>query len=304
MNYKIKRFARVRGLVWKVISSGLPTDHDLEVLRKIVLENLLLLVGFISLPILCTILFKEKHYLLCAVDTVFFLFLVVMFFYLRKTKKHDSAAIISMVAMAGLFFFFIVYGGVSNKTYYTWSFLYPFLTMFLLGTVRGTFFAFLLLGLVFIVFFIGRYQEFISLHAVENEIRFATAYITMYLISFVIEKVRQSTQVRLNVTNARLKKTLADKEDLIRKLQKTIDEVTALRGILPICSQCKKIRDDKGYWHQVETYLRTHSEADFTHSLCPDCIEKLYPDLEKRDKIPQVNESLATAKTGPDAKFL
>ena len=52
--------------------------------------------------------------------------------------------------------------------------------------------------------------------------------------------------------------------------------VKVLEGLLPICAKCKKIRDDKGYWNQIECYIRDHSEADFTHGLCPDCIEELY----------------------------
>jgi hypothetical protein len=62
-------------------------------------------------------------------------------------------------------------------------------------------------------------------------------------------------------------------------LLKARDEVKALKGIIPICSSCKKIRDDKGYWTQVESYIRTHSEAEFSHSICPECVKKLYPDL-------------------------
>jgi PAS domain S-box-containing protein len=58
--------------------------------------------------------------------------------------------------------------------------------------------------------------------------------------------------------------------------KRTEAEVKKLRGLLPICSSCKKIRDDQGYWHQVEAYIRDHSEADFTHSICPDCGKKLY----------------------------
>jgi PAS domain S-box-containing protein len=56
-------------------------------------------------------------------------------------------------------------------------------------------------------------------------------------------------------------------------------EIKTLRGLLPICASCKKIRDDRGYWHQVEVYVRDHSEADFSHSICPDCAKKLYPGL-------------------------
>jgi hypothetical protein len=51
-----------------------------------------------------------------------------------------------------------------------------------------------------------------------------------------------------------------------------------LRGLLPICASCKKIRDDKGYWNQMETYIEAHSEADFSHGVCPECMERLYPE--------------------------
>ncbi len=57
-------------------------------------------------------------------------------------------------------------------------------------------------------------------------------------------------------------------------------EVTILQGILPICSTCKKVRDDKGYWNQIESYIRDHSDADFSHSLCPECAKNLYPDFD------------------------
>ncbi len=56
-------------------------------------------------------------------------------------------------------------------------------------------------------------------------------------------------------------------------------EITRLRGMLPICSSCKKIRDDKGYWNQIEVYIKEHSDAEFSHGICPECIKKLYPDL-------------------------
>ena len=66
------------------------------------------------------------------------------------------------------------------------------------------------------------------------------------------------------------------------KLKSALEEIRLLRGILPICCHCKKIRDDKGYWTQVETYIRDHSEAEFSHGICPDCVEKFYPFLTGR----------------------
>ncbi len=72
----------------------------------------------------------------------------------------------------------------------------------------------------------------------------------------------------------------AEKANLIKKLQDALSHVKQLSGFLPICASCKKIRDDKGYWNQIETYIREHSNAEFSHSICPDCTKKLYSDLE------------------------
>jgi hypothetical protein len=73
----------------------------------------------------------------------------------------------------------------------------------------------------------------------------------------------------------------ADREKLIDKLQDALNKIKTLRGIIPICASCKKIRDDKGYWNQLESYIKEHSEANFSHGICPECIEKLYPELQK-----------------------
>jgi PAS domain S-box-containing protein len=75
------------------------------------------------------------------------------------------------------------------------------------------------------------------------------------------------------------RKAEREREQLVGRLQAALREVKTLSGLLPICSHCKKIRDDQGYWNQIELYIRARSNADFTHSICPDCAQKLYPDL-------------------------
>ncbi|MGD9123644.1 MAG: hypothetical protein PVG60_01060 [Desulfarculaceae bacterium] len=67
-------------------------------------------------------------------------------------------------------------------------------------------------------------------------------------------------------------------------LTKALNEIKTLSGLLPICSSCKKIRDDKGYWNQVEDYVAEHTEASFSHSICPECMEQLYPQIAARLK--------------------
>lgn len=66
---------------------------------------------------------------------------------------------------------------------------------------------------------------------------------------------------------------------LVEELSQALDQVRTLSGLLPICANCKKIRDDKGYWQQIEHYLASHSGASFSHGLCPDCVRALYPEL-------------------------
>ena len=68
-------------------------------------------------------------------------------------------------------------------------------------------------------------------------------------------------------------------EKTTERLQGALDSIKTLEGLLPICANCKNIRDDNGYWHQVEVYIRNNSKAEFSHSICPTCAQKLYPEL-------------------------
>ena len=74
-----------------------------------------------------------------------------------------------------------------------------------------------------------------------------------------------------------------DREKLIGELQKALDEIKTLSGFLPICSHCKKIRDDEGYWQQIETYISKHSDTQFSHGICKECAVKFYPDIIDED---------------------
>ncbi len=73
-----------------------------------------------------------------------------------------------------------------------------------------------------------------------------------------------------------------EREKLVRELLEALTRVKLLSGLLPICASCKKIRDDKGYWNQIESYIRDHSEVEFSHGLCPECTEKLYPEYHHK----------------------
>jgi len=79
-------------------------------------------------------------------------------------------------------------------------------------------------------------------------------------------------------------------EETTARLQGALDNIKTLEGLLPICANCKNIRDDDGYWHQVEVYVRQHSNAKFSHSICPECADQLYPGLYDEVKTEKNNK--------------
>ena len=70
-----------------------------------------------------------------------------------------------------------------------------------------------------------------------------------------------------------------EQETLIQRLHQALSQVKTLRGLLPICASCNKIKDDKGSWKKIEIYIRKHTNAKFSHSICPECAKKLYPEI-------------------------
>jgi PAS domain S-box-containing protein len=92
-------------------------------------------------------------------------------------------------------------------------------------------------------------------------------------------KLMGASSIAYDITER--KKIEAERTRMIEQLNETLSKVRTLSGLLPICANCKKIRDDKGYWQKLETFVHEHSNAEFSHSICPDCMEKLYPDFSK-----------------------
>jgi hypothetical protein len=102
-------------------------------------------------------------------------------------------------------------------------------------------------------------------------------FIKAVLISGIIGiiAIALGTMLFIYITNPLLKQM----QETIETLKNALNKVKLLSGFLPICASCKKIRDDKGYWNQIESYIRDHSEAVFSHSICPECAKELYPKL-------------------------
>ncbi len=101
--------------------------------------------------------------------------------------------------------------------------------------------------------------------------------VEIYANPIVIHDKKYSFAIVHDITKH--KKADEERESLIIELQSALDEIKDLRGILPICSYCKKVRDDNGFWSKVEEYIQKHSQIDFSHSICPECAHDNYPEL-------------------------
>ena len=118
------------------------------------------------------------------------------------------------------------------------------------------------------------------------------SFILILVGAFLFFRVSEPVLKELEEKNTQLQKEILvrkQKEEQIKislaELQEALENIRALKGLLPICASCKKIRDDKGYWTQIESYIEKHSEALFSHSVCPVCAEKLYSDTKWYKKM-------------------
>lgn len=122
-------------------------------------------------------------------------------------------------------------------------------------------------------------------------------YVTKpFQIEEVVARVKTHLTVRnlqkdLEEANCELEHQIQEQRRLNSELQAALDNVNLLSGLLPICAECKKIRDDEGYWQRLEAYIETHSEVRFSHGLCPDCVKKLYQQLYQDNQSHIDNET-------------
>ncbi|MBN1102487.1 MAG: PAS domain S-box protein [Deltaproteobacteria bacterium] len=133
----------------------------------------------------------------------------------------------------------------------------------------------------------------IATHRLEKRYLHKSGRLVWALLSFSLVRDHKEAPLHfvfqlLDVTER--KKKEEEMKELISRLQKALDEIKTLKGIVPICSNCKKIRDDKGYWEQVEAYVSRHTEAQFSHGICPACMKKLYPEISHNEKTASVND--------------
>lgn len=193
------------------------------------------------------------------------MFIVLLWMLIRV----DNGIWIYRVMLLGLsaVAFYNIVVGPSGQSSVFWMFIFPLAIFYVLGVSEGLFWFFgVTAASAVVVFFpdlLGSYD-----YPVELRIRFFSAYMVVSFLSVTFEMARWFFYSRLEIQRSELKTAL--------------DNIRTLSGLLPICSICKKIRDDRGYWNQLEMYLSTHTDVKLSHGVCEECLEKHYPVVHAR----------------------
>lgn len=163
--------------------------------------------------------------------------------------------------------------GAGNETILSWTLIVPILYLFFFGKKEGLAWTITFCTLLLILI-INPLGLAIHNYGLPIGLRLVTAFLFVGIIAYGLEASRYKYSMLFKAEQEKLT------EEKIR-LERALDTVKTLTGLLPICANCKKIRDDDGYWREVEVYIRDHSEAELSHGICPPCSEKLYPELYK-----------------------
>jgi hypothetical protein len=254
---------------WTLGASGMAAGFVFLILRGIINDYLSILVVNVSFPLGVVWYLDGMRKFLSLKPMSKFLYIFPLISLLACTYYYfavDAAAWRNLfmsvtVAIPNWIMAFLIFRHSPKKE----SAFYPIIGMVILSS-----------GLLILIrsFWVLFMPDFDVLSESPVQIGYFISVIIMQIagiISFILLN-SERLERELENTEINLKKTVDD-------LQKALVEVKTLGGLLPICANCKKIRDDSGYWHQLEAYISTHSEAEFSHGTCPECARKLYPEL-------------------------
>jgi len=250
------------GFLRRIAASGIGEDVDPETRRRMALVNAFCIIIFVfsAFMAVVNVFAGEPRYILLVGGLAA---IAAASVYLNHTTRSVVAAtLLMLLAINAMAIYLVATGGYAGYGP-LWLFFMPTLIMFSFGLRVGLSSMGALTAVCALIFFYPGDALLTHDYGIGFRIRYLIALSGITLFSAVAEYSRRTVHERLQRRN--------------RQLEKALREVRELSGLIPICSSCKKIRDDEGFWNEVEVYMSRHSEMDFSHSLCPDCMARLYP---------------------------
>ncbi len=199
--------------------------------------------------------------------TTVIIILNLIYFRLSGNLSHYK---LTVTSLAGVFFLYLAATGGFQNTGLLWCYIFPPLSFYLLGQRTGLIINVLIIAGYGVIFYFPGSPLYIAGYNPAYPFRFILSMIFTAIVVLFLEYSRERAKQRQN--------------ELIIELKDALAEVKTISGLLPICTECKKIRNDSGYWDQLEEYLERHSDAELTHSLCDECADRLYGDQKWYNK--------------------
>lgn len=216
---------------------------------------------------------------LLACIEIFFAIFALVLIKLVKNPVYINKCRYFFVIIA--FAWAIIASAFANKglSVFMWNALFIPYVFLLLGRSKAVKFCCVFIPIVTSLFLYSHHEQIASL-SVETITNTSIFLFCLLAFCYFYETARSGIEKELVVDIQKRKEAEQKNLELISELKDALADVNTLSGLLPICASCKNIRDDEGYWSQVEVYLSKNTEAEFSHGLCPSCMTELYPDLD------------------------
>jgi len=249
-----------RALIANILTSGIQGDTSSPLLRRVRFTNVFGYTTSLALFIFAAVNLSLGNMLAVIVELGAGLFGLAIMIYLRKTENLESIQSLLLTDITLIMVFLYATGGIGGTGIFWW-YTYPVAAFFITGRRRGWYWiaGIMVFGAILKAFGgtigINVPYEFVVLR------QFGASFLVVSLVLQMYEATRDDYEVAI--------------EESIRSLEKASASIRTLKGLVPICSSCKKIRDDKGFWQQLEVYVTEHTEADFSHGMCEDCAAEM-----------------------------
>ncbi len=274
-----------KSLWMQFLRAGFPPDTPPNVERQLVVLNAVIL-GSGLFALLFGILATGRGDRIPGIMDFGLVAVAVMLHLLLRLFRSVRLTAFVAVFCGGLLFVSLVAHGSVNRSGFTWLALYPLVALLVLGARGGSLLVAIILAGVLVVFVSGSRVSWFVEYPLNLEIRIVSVYLLVYFFTLVMVVTRDVFLARLEQTHAEearqldeLERINREKAGLIGELEKSLAEVRTLRGLLPVCQGCGKVRDDEGYWNELGTYLSRSTGTKLTHGVCPACSRELLDEV-------------------------
>jgi hypothetical protein len=245
---------------------------------------LIIIASLFGIPTLATffVLDIRIHDLVGAIMDGAMTLLLCASIYMLYRLKNGIWLYRSITGALSILFTYNSICGPSGESSLVWLLLFPPIVFFILGLREGS----IWFGIILMVNCVTIFNPLpfsAAIYTPEMKIRFVFAWVVIAFLSFTYELLREYFHVKL--------------EKQSRELLDALDNIRTLKGLLPICSMCKRIRDDNGYWTKLEEYLSNHTDAMLTHGICDVCLKEKYPGVYSKRQ--QVKAEEASCRCAP-----